>query len=253
MAAVRLWRVNLLRVPTTGSLGYLLIPGAGLGTWLWDPIVSELKAPALPVPMPGRGGCAAERRRLTLAAAADEVADAARAWEPERFVLVGHSLGGVLVPEVARRLSDRVAGLAFVGALVPADGERGFDLQTPFQRLLIRFLGAVRPRGVKPPASALRKELCNDLDDPATAAVVERFEPVPEAPRLYRDRVSWDGVPGVPRHYVQLLRDESVPPARQERMAAAIGAELATMETGHLPMLSRPAELAAILSRVASG
>lgn len=251
MAQVRLRRVNLLRVPTTGDLGFVLIPGAGLGTWLWDPVVPHLEGPGLQVPIPGRGVSTAERRALTLGAAADEIAGAARTWEPERLVLVGHSLGGVLVPEVARRLSDRVAGLAFVGALVPGEDERGFDLQTPFQQVFIRLLGLVRPRGAKPPASALRKELCNDLDEATTASVVEHFEPVPEAPRLYRDRVTWAGVPDVPRRYVQLLRDQSVPPERQARMAAAIEAEMVTLDTGHLPRLSRPADLAAILNEVA--
>lgn len=252
MAPDRLWHINLLRVPTTGDLGYVLVPGAGLGTWLWDPVVAGLPAPGLAVPIPGRERSVAERRALTLAAAAGEIADTARSRHAGRFVVVGHSLGGVLVPEVARRLGDRAVGTAFVGALVPGDGERGFDLQTPVQRSFIRFLGAVRPRGVRPPASALRKELCNDLDEPTTAMVVERFEPVPEAPRLYRDRVSWEGVPDIACLYVQLLQDHSVAPDRQRRMADAVGAPVVTMDTGHLPMLSRPAELAAILGRVTS-
>jgi len=34
-------------------------------------------------------------------------------------------------------------------------------------------------------------------------------------------------------------------------MAAAIEAEMVTLDTGHLPMLSRPADLAAILNEVA--
>jgi pimeloyl-ACP methyl ester carboxylesterase len=235
----------------SSDLGFVVIPGAGLGTWLWDAVLAHLERPALPVPIPGRGASGAERRTLTLGAAADEIAGAARSWETAPLVVVGHSLAGVLVPDVARRLGDRVAALVFVGALAPADGERGVDLQTPAQRMFIRVLGAVRPRGVKPPASALRKELCNDLDEATTAKVVERFGLVPEAPRLYRDRVSWAGVPDVPRHYVQLLRDNSVPSARQQQMATAIGATVETMDSGHLPMLSRPVELAALLSRVA--
>jgi pimeloyl-ACP methyl ester carboxylesterase len=235
----------------SSDLGFVLIPGAGFGTWLWDPVVAHLDQPALVVPIPGRGASAAERRALTLAAAADEITGVARSWRTGPLVVVGHSLGGVLVPEVVRRLADAVVALEFVGALAPGDGERAVDLQTPVQRMFIRVLGVVRPRGMKPPASALRKELCTDLDEEATASVVERFGPVPEAPRLYRDRISWAGVPDVPRHYVQLLRDESVPPARQEQMAAKIGAEVATMDSGHLPMLSRPAELAALLGRLA--
>ncbi len=234
------------------EVGFVLFPGAGLGTWLWDPMAAELDRPVLPVAIPGRALAGAALRGFTLAAAADEVADALGAWsEPDQLVVVGHSIGGVLVPEVARRLRDRVAALAFVGAVVPKHGDRALDLMSRQGRFFVRLFGLLSPGGMKPPASALKKELCNDLDAETAGVVVERFEPVPEAPRLYRDPVSWDGVPEVPRLYVQLLSDRSVPPPDQARMAAAIDAAVVTLDSGHLPMLGRPAELAAALRPLA--
>jgi pimeloyl-ACP methyl ester carboxylesterase len=235
----------------SSDLGFVLIAGAGLGTWIWDGVAGELRQPALPVAIPGRELSGRALRRFTLAAAADELADAARGWtEPERIVVVGHSLAGVLAPEVARRLGERTAAVVFVGALAPREGQRALDLMSAQNQFFVHLFGLLRPSGMKPPASALRKELCNDLDAATTAQVVDQFEPVPEAPRLYRDPVTWDGVPDVPRLYVQLLRDQSVRPDDQARMAAAIEAEVVTMDSGHMPMLGRPGELAAILGGV---
>jgi pimeloyl-ACP methyl ester carboxylesterase len=236
------------------EIGFVLVPGAGLGTWVWDPLAGELDRPVLPIPIPGRDLTGRKLRRFTLGAAAHGLTDAVRAWTgPERVVVVGHSLAGVLVPALARGLAERVAAVVFVGALAANDGQRALDLMSGQTRFFVHLFGRLRPGGMKPPVSALRKELCNDLDEATTASVVEQFEPVPEAPRLYRDRVSWDGVPDVPRLYVRLLRDESVPPPRQQEMATAIGAAIVTMDTGHLPMLGQPGELARILIRVTNG
>jgi pimeloyl-ACP methyl ester carboxylesterase len=145
---------------------------------------------------------------------------------------------------------DRIAALVFVAAEAPVDGDRALDLIPTPLRLLLRAMWIVRPGGVRPPPSATRRALCNDLDDATTATVVERIEP--EAPGVYRDRVTWTGVPEVPRTYVKCLQDRSdISPARQDEMAKRLRAErVVTLETGHLPMLARPGELAPVLEEV---
>ena len=232
------------------EMGAVLLPGAGLGGWIWEPVIPLLHVPALAVEIPGRAARPADRRHVTLESAADAVAGDIRAWEPGRIVLVGHSLGGVFLPEVARRVPDRIAALVFVAAEAPVDGDRALDLIPTPLRLLLRAMWIVRPGGVRPPPSATRHALCNDLDDATTATVVERIEP--EAPGVYRDRVTWTGVPEVPRTYVKCLQDRSdISPARQDEMAKRLHADrVVTLETGHLPMLARPGELAAVLEGV---
>jgi len=235
-----------------GDVGIVLVPGAGLGGWIWDPVVPQLHALALAVEIPGRVARPADRRTVTLESAAEAVAADIRAWEPSRVVLVGHSLGGVFVPEIARRVPDRIGALVYVAAEVPAEGERALDLIPRPLRLLLRAMWVVRPGGVRPPPSAIRRALCNDLDDATTATVVERMEP--EAPGVYRGRVTWAGAPDVPRVYVKCLRDRSdMSPTRQDEMAKRLQADRAvTLDTGHLPMLARPEELAAVLEEVVS-
>jgi len=76
--------------------------------------------PAVTVDLPGRGGRPADLAAVTLDDCVQAVIGSADRAGLERFVLVGHSLGGVVITEVAWGHPDRVAALIYVGGMVPA-------------------------------------------------------------------------------------------------------------------------------------
>jgi pimeloyl-ACP methyl ester carboxylesterase len=49
----------------------------------------------------------------------------------DRFVLVGHSMGGLTISEVARREPDRVEHLVYVSCIVPREGESAMQALPP--------------------------------------------------------------------------------------------------------------------------
>jgi pimeloyl-ACP methyl ester carboxylesterase len=203
------------------------------------------------VDLPGRGSRPADRRSLSLDdAVRSVVADVGRLGA-DRAVLVAHSFSGVLLPALASRLGDRVAAVVLVGAHVPEEARCWVDLQPPAQRAFLRLLYRLRPGGVLSPRGSNRKALCNDLDEETTTMSLDRR--VPEVPRLLLDPVSPAAFPpAVPRHYVRLLQDRSLSEATRARMIARLpDAQAHDLDSGHLPMLGRPGELAAILDEVA--
>src|SRR6266508_1894415 len=177
--------------------GFVLVHGAALGPWIWDPVVPLLDRPAL---------------------------------------------------AAASRVSTRVDALVLVAAPVPMDGHPYPSVLPPFSRAMLRLVVTTSRNGVGIPRFAARRALCNDLDSATTSMVVRRM--VREAPRLYRDPVQWSLPATVPRFYVKTLRDRAgYSPRLQDRMMANLGdAQARTVDSGHLPMLSRPRELAAILN-----
>ena len=118
-------------------LPVVLVHGGGHGAWCWEPTVEHLGADVLAVDLPPKAG--ARRCRvastsppelLTLTVvdfAASVLADVDAAGY-DRFVLVGHSMAGLTIPEVARRAPERVAHLVFVSCSVPAEGESIVDV-----------------------------------------------------------------------------------------------------------------------------
>ena len=96
--------------------------------------------------------------------------------------------------------------------------------------------------------------LGDDLDDAQFAWCVERL--VPEAPRLTLDRVDLSPFrehAAMSRTWVRTMHDIIVPPEKQQRFAGNVGdCTMIDLEFGHMCMVGRPAETAAILNQIAA-
>lgn len=181
---------------------------------------------------------------VTLNDCVQAVLDAADRVGWEQFVLLGHSLGGVTVTETAYRHPERIGQLIYVGALIPALHQSASLTQS----------GVDWPAGLdvtieEPVARAI---FGNDLDNEEWAAAWNEF--VPDAERLFNARLS--GYPnGLPITYIGMADDIAVPPALADQMIANLpgSVERRVLPGGHLPMVSRPRELAATINDVVGG
>ncbi|MCU7374319.1 alpha/beta hydrolase [Paucibacter sp. O1-1] len=225
--------------PTTTTV---LLHGAGTGAWVWEDVIQRMKTPVLALEVPGRqpgvtpGACAealvAELDRRGIGA----------------VVLVAHSLAGVLVPDLAERLGTRLRHCVYLAAVVPPPGGAFVDALGLVQRLLLRLLFAFKPRGLKPGAAMIRQELCNDLEPSMAELVISRY--AAEFPGLYLAPTAATPAPGG-ASYIKLLKDQSLPPALQDRMVARLRQpRLDTLDAGHLAMLSAPQALARKLDQL---
>lgn len=235
----------------------VLVHGGAHGAWCWEPLLAHLATPALAVDLPGRGATPGDLGTLTVADfAASVLADADRAGR-DRFVLVGHSLGGLTITEVARVAPGRVAALVFVSCAVPPEGRSVMDTAAPD----VRDLGErarTRPRvgrGAGLDEATARAMFCNDMDDEQARFVLDRLGA--EAEGIVWEPVTRAGIPpSIPKTWVRLLQDRSLPPSVQDASVRNLEdvpggtVEVVDLDAGHDAMVSRPAELAAILERV---
>jgi pimeloyl-ACP methyl ester carboxylesterase len=236
-------------------------------------MLEALAADALAVdlpPKPVRGGPdrfadLPELRTLTVGDFADSVLADADAAGYDRFVLVGHSLAGLTLPEVATRAPERVAHLVFVAATIPAEGGTTLDrldgeLAAMSRDNLAGALARPATGGVtESPLSddMLRHLFGTDLDDAAMRLVLDRFGN--EVLGVIDERVSRAAMPAtIPKTWVRCLRDATLSVADQDLSVAYLEAvpggkvEVVDLDTGHDAMLGRPVELAAIVDRIAA-
>jgi pimeloyl-ACP methyl ester carboxylesterase len=230
------------------DLGLVFVPGAGLGSWIWERMAPGLDFPHLFAEYPGRGGAKSTTKGLGLDDYVSHVRDQVDGFPPDRVVIVAHSLGGVIGLELAEAMSSRLAGFAGVGAAIPAPGG-SFVSSLPLpKRALMTVL--MRVAGTRPPESAIRSGLCSDLEPEQADEVVRRF--VPESRAVYFERTKAP-VPSVARLYVLLGEDKEFGADLQRAMANNLGgASVREIASGHLPMLSRPDELAGVVNEFAA-
>ncbi len=227
---------------------YVLIHGAWHGAWCWERVAPALRADGHRVvtpDLPGHGDDRTPTREVTLPAYVDRVCgilDAA----PEPVVLVGHSMGGIVITEAAERRPEKVRNLVYVTAFLPRDGESLVDIASKDPEAL------VMPNLVmsEDKASAtLRPEAVRDAfygacsaEDAARAAA--RLVPQALAPFQTRVHTTSGGWGRVPRAYVGCLRDRAITPPVQRRMREASPCgQVATLDTDHSPFYSASGEL----------
>ena len=248
-----------------GHAALVLLHGSELGSWIWQPVLPLLEAPAVAVDLPGRGAPPPERRRVTLEAALVEVVRAAEelvdagpfaAREEQRggrgLVLVAHSASGVLVPPVVAALGARVRAVVLLATVVPEPGRSFVDQQPIVPRLFLRALYRVRPEGALSPRGAVERSLCAGLDAASTALVLRSR--VPEPPGILLGRPATAQLPML--HLVVGRGDGVLPRAQQLPGIARLAPgqeEVHEVDGGHLAMLGAPAQVAPLLDRIALG
>lgn len=228
---------------TKEELGFVFIHGAGLNGGVWDYVVEGLGQPCLKVEYPLRDRNVASGHHLGLEDYVNHMAEQVKTWGTNKFVIVAHSLGGVLAMELASRFTGRVAGFVAIGAAIPKRGGSFFSVLPFPQRVIMPII--LKTVGTKPPESAIRNGLCSDLPEEQASRIAAEF--VPESRKVYTDRVQ-ASVPDVPKLYVKLTQDKEFGLSIQESMIANLSADgVESLSTGHLPMLSDPRGVQRIL------
>ena len=240
----------------------VLVHGAFGGAWSWEPVIPGLEEAGhtvQAVDLPGSGEDQTPVAEVTLDAYADRVCEALSSGPPA--MLVGHSMGGVVVTQAAARLPEQVETLVYVAAFAPADGQSLLDLTALPEGAGDQVQANIVVDGDPPvatmPEPAARVVIYGCSSDDAAGKAVARRRPQAVAPFTQPVGIpadKRDAFAALPRAYVTCLQDLAIPPALQQRMYAAAGCDpVIELDTDHSPMLSRSKELVGILDTIASG
>ncbi len=236
---------------------YVLVHGACHGAWCWDEVAARLRAKGhrvVTLDLPGHGRRAAEVRLASVEAYGRAVADAMALEGISRGVLVGHSMGGLVIPKAAELASARVAHLVFLAAVVvPDGGTLARTLMTPAGRAMMTGNAAARGDGTfLYPAEMAWARWMGDMprSDPRVSRAISLL--TPQSLRPFVEPVDLRVFYGmrVPTTYIRCLEDKAIVPARAAECAGRLGVTPVDMNCAHDAMLSQPDELAQILEKV---
>ncbi|WP_217921138.1 alpha/beta hydrolase [Miltoncostaea oceani] len=224
----------------------LLVHGAWAKGWAWGFVQAELEkrgVTSTTVDLPS-----ADAAPSTMADDAAAIRDALAALDAPA-VLVGHSYAGVPVTEASAG-NDRVAHLVYVCAVLPEEGQSTGSLmgEDPSPSRVGEAIQATDDGLSTLSAEGAKEILFNDVSqetaDPIIAALgTHRLSVFGEAPTA----LGWKEHPST---YVLTTQDLVFSPALQRRMSANAGT-VVEVDAGHIPQLSRAAELADVIAAAA--
>ncbi|MFM5949667.1 MAG: alpha/beta fold hydrolase [Novosphingobium sp.] len=116
---------------------YVLVHGAWGGGWAYDRLARELTERGHRVVVAQLAGLGTRRDGLNpaidLSTHINDVLGQIEAADFDRFVLCGHSYGGMVITGVAARVGARIDALVYIDAFLPADGQSLWDITGEFE------------------------------------------------------------------------------------------------------------------------
>ena len=222
----------------------ILIAGLWLPRTVWADVVAELERlghKALPVALSGVDDASTT---ATLADQVDAVLEAVDG--ADRPMVVGHSAACTLAWMVADQRPNAIDHVVLIGGFPAADGEAYADFFPPVDGVMA-FPGWEPFEG---PDSA-------DLDEDDRDRIVSQAVPVPEGVSQGVVRLTDDSRYDIP--VVLVCPEYSPADARKwidggdvPELSRATDVSFVDIDSGHWPMVSKPAELARILATAAS-
>ncbi|MEV4179164.1 alpha/beta fold hydrolase [Nonomuraea sp. NPDC049709] len=224
----------------------LLIAGLWLDGSVWREVVPELEALGhrpVAITLPGQGGGTASATLDDQVAAVLAAVDA----PSETPMVVGHSAASTLAWLAADARPERVAKVALIGGFPAADGSAYADF-FEVKDGVMPFPGWGPFEG---PDSA-------DLDEEAKGSFASAAIPVPEGVakgvvRLTDERRFEVPVVVVCPEFTPAQARGWIDAGDVPELAKAKHLDLVDIDSGHWPMITRPAELARLLAAVADG
>ncbi len=231
---------------------FVLVHGAWHGAWCWEKVVPLLTAAGHAVhspDLPGLGEDNTPIAEIGLDSYVQRVSELINGIG-RPVVLVGHSMGGVVITQTAELIPDRIDTLIYLTAFSPKHGETllQYSLEDT-ESLVSQHKQIDEDEGILTITNTALRECFYDLcaEDDAQQAI-QRLRPQALAPLAAPLRLSQAKYGRVRRCYIECSADRAISPTLQRRMKnnAALAAS-SVLDADHSPFYSCPQALVEIL------
>jgi pimeloyl-ACP methyl ester carboxylesterase len=222
-----------------GVTNIVLVHGAWADGSSWSKVIPLLVAKGYHV----------DAVQLPLTSQADDVGAVQRAIArvDGRLLLVAHSYGGSVMTQAGN--DPKVAGLVYVAAFAPAEGESPFDLAVADPTPALQQLQQDQFGFLKLTPTGIREDFAQDLSESEQTVLAATQGPTSIASLsaavttpAWRNKPSW---------FVIAAHDRVVAPTLQAMFAERMNATTITLSSSHVAMLSQPYVVASFIRKAA--
>lgn len=233
---------------------YVLVHGAWADESAWGAVRNQLatRANVEVVNLPAHGIDLTDGRTVGMKDYVQAVAKAVNKY-PGKVTLVGHSMAGMVISQVAESMPSKIGKLIYVSAFLPQNGQSLNGIVDKFldgKKLdIFEFNQDYSLIGVK--KEALPTVVCADCPQEMKDILVKYHRPDPV--KAFNDKVTLGpNFSKAPKYYITTKNDNAVPYALQQQMIKSNGSvkKVFEMETSHLPFVVQPAAFVTIIESI---
>ncbi|MEO6838340.1 MAG: alpha/beta fold hydrolase [Ginsengibacter sp.] len=257
LAAVITFSAGCSKNQTLSSNTFVLVHGAWQAPYVWNTVKTELEKAGqkvIVVELPAHGNDFTSPAEVSIDVYRDKVISAIESTHT-KVILVGHSLGGVVVSSVAEKIPSKIKKLIYIAGFIPANGQSLGDLASQDAQSLLgpalilskdQLLFDVQH-------DAITSIFCQDGSDAVKQLVLNNFRPEPAIPFINPVTLTDANFGKVDKYYIHTLQDHAIGIDLQNRMVdAAHITKTFSVNTGHSPFLTQPDEVTKLLLAIAN-
>ncbi|CAM4418079.1 MAG: Pyrethroid hydrolase [Legionellaceae bacterium] len=234
------------------SRTYLLLHGAWHSNWCWEkiiPLLEKEKHKVIAPNLPGHGDDKTVISNISLDTYIAKIS-AFIADEQEPIILVGHSMAGIVITEIAENKPEKMAQLIYISAFIPDNNcalileEKKAQKPSISQEIIIDPIhNEIRLKLSR----HLKKIFYNQCSKKDYQSALSRLQKQPLQPFLDTVHYSSEKFGSVKKLYIECLNDNAIRIEDQRRMHAKNNSKTITLNSDHSPFLSMPQKLAKAL------
>lgn len=237
------------------SQTYVLVHGAWQAPYVWEAVKTDLSKQGnkvIVVELPGHGTDKTAPHTLNLDVYRDKVIEAITKVN-EKVILVGHSMGGMVISAVAEKIPTKINRLVYIGAFLPINGQALVDLafSDPNSKLGPQLVPSADQLTIDVKRDSLTYLFINDGEQATKEKVLTNYKAEPAIPLANKVTLTNANFGSVEKVYIKTLQDVVVSPSLQDRMITAAGIKTVyQVNTSHSPFLSQPKSITDLLLKI---
>jgi len=236
---------------------YVLVHGAWADESAWGFVRNQLaeNANVEVINLPAHGVDLTPINSITLKNYVDAVTKAINKYKG-KVTLVGHSMSGVVISQVAENIPDKIDKLVYVAAYLPKNGQSLGELaqQDTESKLgdAIKYNSVKGDERKKFQRKVVVPAICDDCPDFMKEVLVKYYSEEPLTPFGEKVSLSKSKFGQVPKYYIHTSKDFAVGYKLQKQMVKenATVKKTYVMETSHLPFVTQPQKFVEILTSI---
>jgi pimeloyl-ACP methyl ester carboxylesterase len=236
---------------------FVLLHGAWHGPWCWKKLIPLIESKGGKVIAPeidwNNNNSVSLNDETTPAYIEDICKQIRMIGKPA--VLVGHSMGGVVISQIAEVIPEHILLLVYISGFLLANDQCVNDTETLMTGSLIqpRLKLSKDKKNILVPTSILREGFYSDCSDDDYHFALSNICPQPVASFITPIKISQERFGKVPRIYIECLQDKAIPISAQKKMQRDFECNhVHTLESSHTPFFSKTTALYEILLNLAT-